>query len=243
MRQTVSAAAGQAHRTFVLPVRAGLGDCAPSGRLRLDAVARWLQDVAYADVEDAGLERHALWVVRRTQLEVRRFPRFAERAAGTTFCSAMGRMWAERRTTITLDGETEPSIHALALWVHLDPQTGRPMPFSPEEISRYAAPTDVRLSARLRHPRPPEGAAARPWRFRQTDLDIAGHVNNAAYWQCVEEELLLAKAEPAALTVEMEYRGPAQPGEMRLVAEGQHRWILSAEGELHASVRFGEPDA
>ena len=43
----------------------GFGDCAPSGRMRLDAIAGWLQDVAYADVEDAGLTGAAVWVVRR----------------------------------------------------------------------------------------------------------------------------------------------------------------------------------
>jgi hypothetical protein len=35
----------------------GFADCAPTGRVRLDAIARWLQDVAYADVLDAGSRR------------------------------------------------------------------------------------------------------------------------------------------------------------------------------------------
>ena len=46
-----------------------------SGRVRLDGLARWLQDVAYADVEDAGLAERAVWVVRRTRIRVERFPR------------------------------------------------------------------------------------------------------------------------------------------------------------------------
>jgi acyl-ACP thioesterase len=85
-------------RAYRQPRRPGFADCAPSGRVRLDALARWLQDVAYDDVEEAGLERVAVWVVRRTRLRVNRFPRVGERFELTTFCSGLGRMWAERRT-------------------------------------------------------------------------------------------------------------------------------------------------
>src|SRR5947207_3279817 len=87
-------------RVFTNSTRAGLADCAPSGRIRLDALARWLQDVAYDDVEDAGVAGAAVWVVRRTRIAVARFPRFGERFSLRTFCSGFGRAWAERRTTI-----------------------------------------------------------------------------------------------------------------------------------------------
>ena len=50
-------------RVFREQRRAALGDCAPSGRMRLDAIARWLQDVAYDDVDDAGVAEQAVWVV------------------------------------------------------------------------------------------------------------------------------------------------------------------------------------
>ena len=62
-------------RAFAGPAFAGIADCAPSGRVRLDALARWLQDIAYADVLDAGLEGVAVWVVRRTRIRVNRWPR------------------------------------------------------------------------------------------------------------------------------------------------------------------------
>src|SRR5947209_18006590 len=91
-------------RRFELEMRPGLSDCTPSGRIRLDALARWLQDVAFADVEDAGLADSAVWVVRRARLHVRRFPRFHERFQLATFCSGLGRAWAERRPTIGRGG-------------------------------------------------------------------------------------------------------------------------------------------
>ncbi len=228
-------------RRFILPMRPGLGDCAPSGRLRLDAIARWLQDVAYADVEEAGLEQAAVWVVRRNRLQIRRFPRFAEHCSAVTYCSGLGRMWAERRTTISSDGAGESDIESVALWVHLDPESWRPAPFSEDEFVRYgSAAASRRISARLRHPPPPsDGARASTtwsWRFRAAECDIADHVNNSAYWTPFEEELLTEGADLEALDAEMEFRTPMQPGERTIIRDQDRRWIVGEGEEVHASL-------
>src|SRR5581483_11017768 len=115
-------------RVFRETRRASLGDCAPSGRMRLDAIARWLQDVAYNDVDDAGVADHAVWVVRRARLQIATFPRFGDRVELATFCSGVGRAWAERRTSIARDGVS--AVEAVALWVHLDPATWNPCPLT-----------------------------------------------------------------------------------------------------------------
>jgi acyl-ACP thioesterase len=225
-------------REFKLSMRPGLADCAPSGRIRLDALARWLQDVAYADVEDAGVAGHAVWVVRRTRIQVLRFPRFAEHFEVRTFCSGVGRMWAERRTTITSEGEPgDPCVETVALWVHLDPDTWRPTPFAEEEIALYGdAALGRRVTARLRHPPAPAQADASPWTFRATECDIASHVNNSHYWQPLEEEILLDGQEPSTLDAEMEFRTPSQPGPKLMVRDGAMRWIVDPDAATHASV-------
>jgi acyl-ACP thioesterase len=228
-------------RSFTLTMRPGLADCAPSGRIRLDALARWLQDVAYADVEDAGLAASAVWVVRRTRMLIHRFPRFADTFEVETFCSGLGRMWAERRTRITgtsrRDNGARPAIEAVALWVHLDAESRRPIPFSDDEFEAYGgAAAGRRITARLRHPLPaPDIDSAVPWRFRATECDIADHVNNAAYWQPLEEELLARPEQPEELDVEIEFRTPAQPGDKRILRDGTRRWIVGDDGETHAS--------
>jgi acyl-ACP thioesterase len=226
---------------FEPSMRPGLADCAPSGRIRLDALARWLQDVAYADVEDAGLAGGVLWVLRRSRIRAERFPRFAERFEVRTFCSGLGRMWAERRTTITCRGACggAPAVEAVALWVHLDPVQRRPAPVSPEEIATYGGggPAVVRrVTARLRHPAPDGAREARRWRFRATECDMADHVNNAAYWEPIEEELLENGADPDWVDAEIEFRTPSQPGEKLVLAAGEQRWIVSPERETHASI-------
>jgi acyl-ACP thioesterase len=228
-------------RSFTQSRRPGFADCAPSGRMRLDALACWLQDVAYADVEDAGLADTAVWVVRRTRMRVNRFPRFGESFRCTTFCSGVGRMWAERRTDVVSEDGTAPDVEAVSLWVHLDVQNWRPVPLTKVEIETYGpAAVDSRVSARLRHPLPsggPDGPEVTEWTFRHTECDIAAHVNNAAYWQPLEEEMLRSQdPDPEQIDAEIEYRTPAQAGAQRLRSEGDWRWILSPAGELHASM-------
>jgi acyl-ACP thioesterase len=225
-------------RVFTIPRRPLLGDCAPSGRVRLDAIARWLQDVAFCDVEDAGVELAAVWVLRRTRIRVARFPRFAERCEVRTFCSGIGRMWAERRTTVVPAGGGEPLVEAVALWVHLDPGRRLPSPLTEAELAVYAESAGGhRVLARLRHPRPDHVEAERRWRFHQTDADLADHVNNAAYWEPLEDELLDGGGELTELDAEIEFRAPAQPGSMRLLVSGERRWITDPErDEVYASI-------
>jgi acyl-ACP thioesterase len=131
-------------------------------------------------------------------------------------------------------------VEAVSLWVHLDPATGHPIPLSQREIEIYGAgPGESRaVSHRLRHPPPLADADnARPWRFRATECDIADHVNNAAYWTPLEDELLTrGDPEPEEADVEIEFRAPAQPGVKRILEHGDHRWIVGDDGEVHASL-------
>jgi acyl-ACP thioesterase len=231
-------------RAFSQLRQPGFADCAPSGRVRLDALACWLQDVAYADVQDAGLEHAAVWVVRRTRIRVNRFPRFGEHFSLTTFCSGIGRMWAERRTDIVNQGAENgaaPDVEAVSLWVHLDAERWRPSPVTQAETDVYGGMPSRKVSARLRHPTPSSTQGGTVWVFRATDLDIAGHVNNAVYWQPLEEELL-AGPDLERIDVEIEYRTPAQAGAKRVLSDGTYRWIVSDGDELHASIRLGAPD-
>jgi acyl-ACP thioesterase len=222
----------------------GFADCAPSGRVRLDAIACWLQDIAYADVKDAGVAQAAVWVVRRTRIRANRFPRFGERFELTTFCSGLGRMWAERRTDLVRiddDGARagEADVQAVSLWIHLDPERWVPSRVSELELAVYSGTglTDRKIGHRLRHSAPEPETTSSSWSFRATECDIADHVNNAAYWAPLEEELL-AGPDPERLDVELEYRTPAQPGTKRVLSAGDRRWIVGAGDEVHASMRL-----
>jgi acyl-ACP thioesterase len=219
-------------RSFDQAMRPGIADADGNGRCRLDAIARWLQDIAYADLVDAGFEGRGAWIVRRTRIRVESFPRFGEDLVLHTFCSGIGRFSAERRTSIR--GETA-ALETVALWVCLDPERGRPMRFPPDFVSIYeesAAGRDANV--RLRHPDPPEGAKPSAWSFRASELDPAGHINNSHYWTPLEEELA-SGAQPDSIDAEIEYRDPAMPGEVEVLRDGSSLWIAS-EGVVHASL-------
>lgn len=227
-------------RVFTDVARAGLGDVAPSGRVRLDAIARWLQDAAFADLVDSGLPDDGVWVVRRLRIRVERFPRFREAAEVDTWCSGTGSLWAERRSTVR--GADGGLIEAVALWVHLDPRGARPRPM-PDGFAAVYGPSAAgrRVRARLRHrAMPPDRAQRSPWVFRVADLDLADHVNNAVYWQVLEEELIAASAPgPGRLDAEIEHRAAADAGEAEVAADGAVRWV-SAGGDVVATIHVAD---
>jgi acyl-ACP thioesterase len=223
-------------RAYEREMRPGIADADGAGRCRLDAMARWLQDVAYADLIDAGFEGRGAWIVRRTRIRVESFPRFGDELTVRTFCSGIGRFSAERRTSIK---GGSAAVETVALWVCLDPERGRPMRFPPDFIQAYEGSAAGRdANVRLRHPEPPPDGERSTWRFRAVEMDPAGHVNNSHYWVPLEEELG-AGPEPDAIDAEVEYRDPAVPGEAVLIREGSSMWIASVDGALHASLLRG----
>jgi acyl-ACP thioesterase len=214
-------------------MRPGIADADSNGRCRLDAIARWLQDIAYADLVDAGIEGRGAWIVRRTRIRVDAFPTFGEDLLLRTFCSGFGRFSAERRTSIQ---GTTARVETVALWIWLDPERGRPMRFPEDFAATYeesAAGRDANV--RLRHPEPPEEAKRSSWTFRASEMDPAGHINNSHYWTPLEEELALG-SRPSSIDAEVEYRDPAMPGEAALLRTGTSMWLASQKGAIHASL-------
>jgi acyl-ACP thioesterase len=204
----------------------------------MDALARWVQDLAYADVDDAGVVEQSAWVVRRMRIRAERFPRFGERVHGLTFCSGYGRLWAERRVRFETD---TGRVDVTGVWVHLNPHSRLPAPLPEAFEAFYAESAQGRkVKARLRHPNPAGDERSTSWFFRASDADVAAHVNNAAYWEPLEE-LLAARPEPQTLDAEIEFREPAQPGPA-LLLQGQNGslWITADDGRIHASLAFSD---
>jgi acyl-ACP thioesterase len=177
-----------AGRVFQAGRRVRAGDVDPCGRLRLDALARYLQDVSNDDTDDARLADPMGWVVRRTVIEQRHPARLGERLELVTFCSGYGSRWAERRVSIL--GDRDASIDAATAWVHVD-ATGRPKALPAEFHALYDAAAGGRLvNARQTHvplvPGAP-GVEQFEWHPRATDLDVLDHVNNSVAWAVVEQ--------------------------------------------------------
>jgi len=205
-------------RRFATSARIRLADVSPSGRLRLDAIARLLQDVSGDDTADAAHAPEAAWVVRRVVIEIdgRRAPRLYDDITLVTWCSGTGARWAERRTDLELGTEvgSDVVVRAAAIWVLVDPASGRPIPLSAGFDAVYGeAAGGRRVGQRLRHGSPPEGARRAPWPLRVTDIDVLGHVNNAAYWAPVEETLARLAPGRRVARAELEFRSGIEPAD------------------------------
>lgn len=219
-------------RTFSATRRVRLGDVETGGRLRLDALARYLQDIGFDDGLDAGLSNGTTWVLRRVVVDVERMPRFGDLVTLTTWCGGVGSRWAERRTSLA--GPDGAHVEVAALWVFVDDR-GRParIPADFEPVYGEAA-GGRRVTARLSHPGPPPGATRCEWAFRRTDCDLLGHVNNASYWAPVEEWLA---GEDATGRWEVEYRDAVEPGaRVEVLLTDDALWVTGGAG-VHASVR------
>lgn len=221
-------------RVFEGARRIRLADVDPTGRCRLDAAVRHFQDVARDDSADAALTSPMNWVVRRVMVEVHRSPVFQEWIRLATWCSGHGSRWAERRTEIR--GEHGSHIEAVTVWIFVDGDTGAPKQLDDDFFTIYG-PTagDRRVSARLALPTtPPDDAETTPWQVRFSDLDVLGHVNNAAQWAPVEEVRHRAGVATDGIRAELEHRAGVEPGDVSLRWQaadgGVDSWLMIPSG-------------
>jgi acyl-ACP thioesterase len=222
------------HHSGQFPVR--LGDADESGVIRLDGVARILQDVATDDWEESGLESTETWVVRRTAIRVAdggRWPRYKEVLTVTTWCGGVGAAWAERRTNISSRGQL--LVEAVALWVPVDP-SGHPLRISPAFHDVYGeAHQGRKVSGRVPAPHVADGAQLRAWPLRRADLDVVGHVNNAAIWQAVTEVVVSAVS-----FVSVIHHGAVESGhDVQIASVPGSLWLL-VDGEVRVSAEYAE---
>ncbi|MFD4356466.1 acyl-[acyl-carrier-protein] thioesterase [Nocardia sp. NPDC058518] len=170
------------------PVR--LGDTDGDDRLRLDAVARYLQDIGFdhLDAVEDG-DAHQAWIVRRTVIDVYEPIVFGDRVHLRRWADALSNRWCDMR--IRLRGEKGGHIEAAAFLIHIDPVAGRPTRMSDAFMAPMLAGTTehrLRWKAALAELDDPHVESV-PFPLRVTDVDRLGHVNNAVYWEAVEEAL------------------------------------------------------
>ncbi|KQU04092.1 hypothetical protein ASG56_11800 [Rhodococcus sp. Leaf7] len=191
------------------PIRAG--DVDTANRLRYDSVARYLQDIGSDNLDASGLgETDPFWIVRRTVIDVIRPSVWPERISLRRWCSGLSTRWSNMRVDIT--GDKGADIRTEGFWISISSTSGMPTRISDEGLTlltRTAEETRLKWKQWLRDPAPEESPTDIFFPLRITDIDAFNHVNNAAYWQAVEE--VLARAESST------------PGE---ITGGPHRAVI-----------------
>ena len=221
-------------RSFTKDRLVRLSDADPRGTLRPDGVVRYLQDVATDDWDDVEIESVETWVVRRTALRVvagGRWPTLGESVTMTTWCAGTGAAWAERRTNLFVAGQL--MLEAVGLWVPVDP-SGHPRRLSQLFYDVYGEAAGGRR-VRGRVPISPltSGAQRQPWLIRRSDLDVIGHVNNAALW-CALSEMAPGELTSASMT----HLGAVEGDDDVTLASDEGRLWLVVNGDVRVSGEF-----
>ena len=213
-----------------------LADVTRTGRLRLDAVARMLQDVSGDDTGDAAQAPDAAWVVRRIVIElIGRGPRFATTSRSSRGARAPARAGPNAAPISASHGERvrrarspcgcSPTSRAVVR------RASRPGSTRSTE-RRPAGAASVSGCGTARHPPTRPAALARPGdRHRRVR-----HVNNAAYWAPVEEMLAEHAAGRRVARAELEFRGGIEPADAAEVVVVPPR---EGEGDALAGVAGG----
>ena len=224
-------------RRFTTRRRISLSETDATGRLRLDAIARYLQDVASEDWLDAGFDHDShVWVVRRTELEVQEAFRPEDGIELATWCSGVAGSAAARRYSI--QGDAGGRVEAESIWIHLDHHL-RPKRLDERFHDLYGSSAGGRR-APTRFTLPDLLCAGRgsPWPLRAIDEDRLGHINNAAFWAPLEGLWSGRLAAPVRAT--LEYRKPIDLGDEVFLAHADDVAWLVVDGEVRAAASLGQ---
>lgn len=196
--------------------RLGTWDIDAHRRLRLDGVARYIQEVGAEHLADADLaEVHPHWIVLRTVIDVIEPIEIPSDITFRRWCAGLSSRWCNMR--VQLQGAEGGRIETEGFWICMNIDTLTPSRLTDGCIERFGSTTDNhRLKWRpwLKEPIDSPDTRETPFPLRRTDIDLFEHVNNTIYWHGVHEILAqVPELENNPYRAVLEYRGPIKYGE------------------------------
>lgn len=194
--------------------RVGTSDIDVHMRLRLDGVARYIQEVGAEHLADAGLaEVHPHWIVLRTVIDVIDPIELPSDITFRRWCAALSTRWCSMR--VQLEGSAGGRIETEGFWLCVNKDTLTPSRLVDGCIARFGTTTDNhRLKWRPWLTESIESSTDTPFPLRRTDIDPFEHVNNTIYWHGIHEILSqVPEVGTAPYRAVLEYRSPIKFGE------------------------------
>jgi acyl-ACP thioesterase len=163
------------------------GDIGTNLDLRLDSVARYIQEVGAQNLVDAGeAEDHPHWLVQRTVIDVLEPIDFPNGVSFSRWCSALSSRWCTMR--VDLVGDDGGRIETEGFWIAINSKTLTPQRVSETLVEKFASTTEVHRLKWARWLDDPDDVDEEvPFPLRRTDIDIFEHVTNTAYWHAIHE--------------------------------------------------------
>lgn len=216
------------------------GDIDEHLHLRLDGVARYIQEVGAENLVDAGeAENHPHWIVNRTVIDVIEPIEWPNDVSFSRWCSALSTRWCTMR--VQLRGSEGGRIETEGFWIAINKDTLTPSRVSDSLTAKFASTTtEHRLKWRpWLQDIAGDAATDAPFALRRTDIDIFQHVTNTVYWHAVHEVMAdHADIATAPYRAVVEYRKPITYGEdvmIRSARDGDAvRISLSVDGDVRA---------
>jgi acyl-ACP thioesterase len=202
-----------------------VADVDATGRLRLDAACRHIQDIGTDQLREMGFEEtHPLWIVRRTMVDLLRPIEFQDMLRLRRWCSGTSNRWCEMR--VRVDGRKGGLIESEAFWININRETQGPARISDDFIEGLQKTTDVdrlRWKAYLKPGLRETADQIREFPIRFTDIDIFDHMNNSVYWSVVEDYLSSTpELLRGPLRVTIEHEAPVAAGDKLEIAAHVH---------------------
>ncbi len=192
--------------------RVRVGDCNSKGKLRLDPIACYLQDVGFDDTNDLGLGDGGIWVARAIEITNKTeseelWPSRNDDVQIETYCGGAGRVSAQRNVNIFLKNKL--AIETKTVWVSLD---GNFKPCSIPKWLNEKYPNTQKISSKRTlsfSPTEDEKTNGNSFVFkvRSSDIDINNHANNAFAFDVLNEASILCGVETFS-RANVEYHKP-----------------------------------
>lgn len=223
---------------FLAGYRVRFDEAGPDGHMRISALMRYAQDIAWRHSEQLGFDRGWYqarglgWVVRSAEIELHRPVPMGHTLRVATAVVGHRRIWARRRGEVHMaDGTLAARV--TTDWVILDARSR--IVRIPDDFG--VAFLNPEIGGEILRVPPPQGDADRTLELAVVprDLDPLAHVNNAVYVDWLDAALEAAgwgsATSGGGRSLRLEYLASAERGNQVTVA------LHGTAGAWHATIR------
>lgn len=165
-------------------------ECDGYGHVNHAHYLRYMQETAFDASAAVGYDMAAYdvlgthWLVRQSALRYLRPLEYGDTVAVRTWVADFRRATSRRRYEMHSVSSGELVAEGYSDWVYLTQETVRPARVPPKMVAAFSGdglPEPEKREPFPAFPPPPPGAFQLRHRVRWSEIDFAGHVNNAAY--------------------------------------------------------------